>query len=497
MRIVFLGLCIAFLFLSKTSLANESFQPDDTSHNIALQLSKGLENSIHIEPWLIVIALAGIFIFLVVLWIIFVKRLESRERQFRTLLESSPDRLVILNVQGNIVMVNRQVEVVFGYRQDECIGKPVELLLPDSDREKHRAYLANYLSAMTSKTQKETGGEVLELVAVKKTGEHFYTDVKLSPIETEQGLLVACSVRDVTDHKRAEETLEKLHKAVEQSPATVVITDKDGVIEYVNPEFTRVTGYSYEEAIGKNPRILKSGKMPEALYEELWSTILTGNIWKGEMVNKIKNGDLIWENISIAPIIGENGSITNFVAVKEDITEKRQALDELKHRKALLRSIIDNVPNIVMLKDCNGRHLVVNKYHLEATGCDSSQVLGKTDADFFDAQTAARIMSQDHEIIKSGLPITFEESVPHPDGSSHDYLTSKVPLANENGEVYALVCTATDITEQKTLEKAIFDQREQLQTILNLSPIGVFVSVDDHIRFANPRIRDMFDMQEG
>ena len=107
-------------------------------------------------------------------------------------------------------------------------------------------------------------------------------------------------IHDITERKQAETQLKKLSTAVEQSPAIVVITDLDGNIEFVNPAFTQVTGYSAEEARGQNPRILKSGLMPQTVYEELWRTILAGDVWYGELQNKKKNGDLYWDQAVIS-----------------------------------------------------------------------------------------------------------------------------------------------------------------------------------------------------
>lgn len=116
----------------------------------------------------------------------------------------------------------------------------------------------------------------------------------------------------------------KLSRAVEENPCSIVITDSQGIISYVNPAFTRLTGYSSDEAIGKNPRILKSDKMPLSTYEELWSTITTGSEWRGEFLNRKKNGGLYWESASISPIFNDQGDVTSFVAVKEDITERKR-----------------------------------------------------------------------------------------------------------------------------------------------------------------------------
>ncbi len=126
-----------------------------------------------------------------------------------------------------------------------------------------------------------------------------------------------------------------LHRAIEQSPVTVVLTDINGAIEYVNPYFTELTGYTTEEAIGKNPSILKSGKTPPETYENLWSTILAGKTWKGEFLNKDKNGRFFWEQISISPITDQNGKMTHFLAVKENITEKKELLEQLTVSKEL------------------------------------------------------------------------------------------------------------------------------------------------------------------
>jgi PAS domain S-box-containing protein len=124
--------------------------------------------------------------------------------------------------------------------------------------------------------------------------------------------------------------IRKLSRAVEQSPSTVVITDAEGAIEFVNPKFTEMTGYPAEEALGKTPRLLKSGRMAQEIYRQLWSTIEAGHEWRGELLNRKKNGDLRWHMVSISPLVDERGLITNFVAVMEDITEHKGLVEELK-----------------------------------------------------------------------------------------------------------------------------------------------------------------------
>ncbi|HEX2937160.1 MAG TPA: ATP-binding protein [Bacteroidales bacterium] len=142
-------------------------------------------------------------------------------------------------------------------------------------------------------------------------------------------LRVAGTVLDITRQKEDEAEILKLRKGIEQSPAMVVITDNEGRFEYINPKFTEVTGYSFEEIKGKKPSILKSGKNSNEFYKTLWNTIVSGEIWQGELINRKKNGELYWEFQSITPVKNSKNEITNFLSIKEDITERKKLTAEL------------------------------------------------------------------------------------------------------------------------------------------------------------------------
>ncbi len=144
--------------------------------------------------------------------------------------------------------------------------------------------------------------------------------------------------QDIAKRQKVEEKLRKFSRVVEQSGNTIVITDLNGTIEFVNPAFCIKTGYSYAEAIGQNPRILKSGYQHNEFYQELWDTIVGGKVWQGEMLNKRKNGELYWEFATISPIKDEAGNNTHYLAIKEDITERKQALEELRIAKEMAES---------------------------------------------------------------------------------------------------------------------------------------------------------------
>ncbi|MCP3677518.1 MAG: PAS domain S-box protein [Deltaproteobacteria bacterium] len=154
---------------------------------------------------------------------------------------------------------------------------------------------------------------------------------------------VICSSVDITERKWADKEVYKLSHAIEQSPVAIFITDNSGQIEYANPLFYQLTGYRTEEVIGNTPRILKSGEHPDNFYKKLWETISSGNIWTGELHNKKKNGDLYWEFASISPVLDSNGEITNYIAVKQDITARKKAEELLEQSERRLRVLSSHV----------------------------------------------------------------------------------------------------------------------------------------------------------
>jgi len=158
---------------------------------------------------------------------------------------------------------------------------------------------------------------------------------ELASLALENARLSEESRRELAERKKAEEHLRKLSVAVEQSPASIIITDTSGRIEYVNPHFTTLTGYTEEEIAGKNPRILKTGNTSHEEYRLLWETILSGGEWRGEFHNRKKKGELYWEQALIAPIRDENGAITHFVCIKEDITDRKQLENQLRHSQKM------------------------------------------------------------------------------------------------------------------------------------------------------------------
>ena len=246
--------------------------------------------------------------------------LKHCEDRFRTLFhEHSAVQLVIDAESANIIDANQAAADFYGWsitelrtmKISDINTTPFEKAIVEIENkrlsEKHPVIFKHYL----------------------KDGSLRDVEVFSKKINTNQSNQFYAIIHDITDRKLAEEQLEKMSVAVKQSPAAVIITNPLGNIEYVNPMFTKFTGYSAEDAIGQNPRFLQSGQMEKSVYDSLWSTILSGGIWQGEMHNKKKNGDLFWESSVITAIRNTDGVITNFVAVKEDITLQKNMLAEL------------------------------------------------------------------------------------------------------------------------------------------------------------------------
>ncbi len=260
--------------------------------------------------------------------------LKESEAKYRLLAENSGDMIFTLDFDLNYTYVSPAIKALHGYTPEEVMHKTISDALTPSSLKIVKSTFDKVLPKIQSEAI-SLKPMVVELEMYKKDGSTGWFEVKASLSTDSQGnpIGILGVSRDITKRKAVQDELRKLSRAVTQSPDSIVITDTDGKIEFVNPKFTALTGYQYKEVLGKNSRILKSGEHSKSFYKELWDTILSGNDWKGEFRNKKKNGELYWESVSITPLICDEGEITHFVAVKEDITEKKKILNDLIEAK--------------------------------------------------------------------------------------------------------------------------------------------------------------------
>ncbi|MBN1957721.1 MAG: PAS domain S-box protein [Desulfuromonadales bacterium] len=239
------------------------------------------------------------------------------ERHFRRLIENISDIITIVDAAGMITYTSPSAESILGFSPSDVIGQDVRNLIKPEDM--------TYLD-MHELYAKYQAMDLMRYRVVTPDGSYRVLESLIRKFEQDDGSeAYILNSRDVTTRVEAEEETRKLRLVIEQSPDSIVITDTEGRIEFVNAAFEETTGYRSAEVIGKNPRILQSGKTPAARFTQLWKTISRGKVWQGEFVNKKKNGEHYEENVLIVPIKNLHGEITNYAAVKENITELRRA----------------------------------------------------------------------------------------------------------------------------------------------------------------------------
>jgi nitrogen fixation negative regulator NifL len=284
---------------------------------------------------------------------------------------------------------------------------------------------------------------------------------------------------EIRAHLATETELRKLTRAVEQSHSTIVITDLIGNIEYVNPAFTTNTGYSKEEALGQNPRILKSDLHGDTFYKEMWDTLLTGEVWQGEILNKRKDGTTYWEFATISQVKDEAGKATHYVAVKENISARKKAEVELREQHNRLITFIEALPDAVFIKDGQGRWLQTNQVARELFQIEDFSWQGKTDGELGLAREKFRkfhnscILSDEAAWTQKEILSIDHEEMPGVDGQPHTFEVRKIPIFDQDGERNVLLIIGRDITKRRTAEKEKETLTKQLQLAKRMESIGL------------------------
>jgi PAS domain S-box-containing protein len=263
------------------------------------------------------------------------------------------------------------------------------------------------------------------------------------------------------------EELKLLTRAMEQSPAAIIITDPAGNIRYVNPKFESVSGYAAAEVIGRNPRLLSSGDKSPDEYKALWQTITSGGTWHGEFTNRRKNGALFRERASISPVFDEAGQLLHFIAIKEDISEQVRAAEALRDSESRMAVILDSVDAYIYIKGLDYRYQYANRKVCELFGRPLAGIVGGEDCEFFDAATAANLRRNDRRVIENGQRVVEEEVNTTVDGRiTSAYLSIKIPLRDADGGICALCGISTDITTRKQAEAELEQYRHHLEALV-------------------------------
>jgi len=287
----------------------------------------------------------GIFFIIVTsgfLYLLVKKRMQSlmlSELNFYRSISESPMGIRIVTVEGKTIYANKAFLDIYEFNDlEEFTSTPaINRYTPES-----------YVQHQERKKKRKNGKEVFEyeISIVCKNEKIRYVKVSRKEILWDGTKHFQVIHIDITDQRNAEDQLRKLSIAVEQSPDAICITDPDGIIEYVNPRTIQLTGFSTEELINQNTRIFSSGEKTKEEYAQMWQIIKSGKIWSGELHNKKKNGELYWESTTISPIFDSTGQITHFLAIKEDITDRKRAEIAFNNSENQLRKFASHLQNV-------------------------------------------------------------------------------------------------------------------------------------------------------
>jgi two-component system, cell cycle sensor histidine kinase and response regulator CckA len=324
---------------------------------------------------------------------------------------------------------------------------------------------------------------------IHKDGHVVWTEHRPVTVRDDSGRAVHLEgiSRDITERMVAHEQILVRTGALEAAANAVVITDTHGCILWVNSAFSRLTGYSAAEALGRNPRMLSSGTHDLAFYANLWKTIKEGRVWSGEVVNRRKDGTLYTEDMTITPVRSEAGDITHFVAIKQDVTARHEMEAAQRESEQRFREIAENIQEVFWITDPEQRRMIYVSPAYEQIWGRSLASLYEDPVSFVEA-----IVPEDRERVVAGFSRYAEGlcddvyRIVRPDGSQRWIHARGFPVRGDDGAIVRMVGSAKDVTELKEAENRLRLQTETLRTVLDNIPVAVtFFSSSGDLLFAN------------
>jgi PAS domain S-box-containing protein len=296
------------------------------------------------------------------------------------------------------------------------------------------------------------------------------------------------------DLRESEQRLSMETTALQSAANAVMITDREGRITWTNSAFTRLTGYTAAEALGQTPRLLKSEKHDEPFYRTLWETILSGQVWRGEITNRRKDGSLFTEELTITPVHDEDGAISHFIGIQQDITERKRAEGALRESEEKFRNLVENTSDWVWEINERGVYTYSSPRIREILGYAPEEVLGKTPFDLMPAEEAKRVAELFAPISGAREPFALLDNVNlHKDGHRVILETSATPIFDSQGVFRGYRGIDRDITERKRAEEALREANATLTALIQASPLAIIaVGPAGNVRAWNPAAERIF-----
>ncbi|KFI23905.1 PAS domain S-box protein [Nitrosococcus oceani] len=391
--------------------------------------------------------------------------LKESEERFNQVAAMTGEWIWEQDDKGHYTYSSISVDAVLGYPWQALIGRCYEEFIPIEEQEKLRSKMRQGV---------ETGQGFQHLIRRyrHRDGHLVFTESTAMPVFDEQNSLLKWRGidRDITATRRADELVFMLSRALEQSPNAILITDLKGNIEYVNTSFTRLTGYEAKEVIGKNPSLLQSGKTPLEQYRRLWETIRAGREWRDEIQDRKKSGELYWALETITALRDGEGNPTHFLAIQEDITERKRVEAALRESEAQTRLIIENALDAIVLISANDSITDWNPQAEKTFGWKREEVLGLSLAETIIPPRHREAHWQGlRRFLNTGkgpiLGKRVELSALHRDGHEFPVELTVLPLKVRNSYVFSGFLR--DLTQQKETEEAIRQARVKLAVAQN------------------------------
>jgi PAS domain S-box-containing protein len=428
------------------------------------------------------------------------RRADVQVRKLSEVVEQSPTSIMITDLTGAIEYVNPRFTEVTGYALAELRGQNPRMLKSGVTAPAVYAELWRTVSA----------GDVWrgEIINKKKTGELHTELVLVTPVKDAQGRpthYVAIK-EDISERKRTEERLRKLSRAIEQAPLSIMITGLRGAIEYVNPAFCEISGYQASEILGRNPRILKSGETPPEVFTDMWATLSRGEVWRGELSNRKKSGETLVELAVIAPVVDESGRPTHYVAIKENITERKRTEEALRRSEELYRYIADKTSDAIWIFDFKQDALVyVSPASERLLGYPAAELIGRSmvstltpaAAESVVASVTRRIGDLREGIDESRTTVEILD-YQHRDGRIVRGEVVTTLLLDADGNPHQLLGVTRDVTERERAADALRESRDRLTRAEQMVHLGnwVFELATNAISWSDEVYR-IFEFDQG
>ena len=382
-------------------------------------------------------------------------QLEERERQMAALLSNLPGMAYrcLNNRAWTLSFVSDGCRALTGYAPEDLVGSrrlSYSDLILDDDRERVWKAVQHGLAEkkdfrMTYRIRAASGEEKWVL----EQGRGIFSGS--GALEFLEGFII-----DITERIRVEEELRVKQAAIEQSASAIMITSARGRIEYVNPAFERASGYSSTELVGQNPSILKSGRHDATFYQNLWETISSGRVWRGQFYNRRRDGSLYWELTTISPVTNAGGEIVRFIAVKDDVTERKLAEEKLNETNSYLQNLINYANAPIIVWDPQFRITRFNHAFEHLTGRTEAEVLGQTLDLLFPHELTASSMELIRQTQSGERWETVEIKIQHRCGPVRTVLWNSATLFKPDGRTaMATIAQGQDITGRKRAEEEL------------------------------------------